>query len=235
MIRITVLTVGKLKEKYLREGCDEYLKRLSAFSKVQVVELPESRCPADPSPAEIQRVLEQEGDSILAKIPKGARVIPLCIEGRELSSAQLAARVADFSQQSSHLVFVIGGSYGLSPRVKAAGDLQLSFGKMTLPHQLARLVLLEQFPELCEQVMLFDNRAVLYALPRFFDIAEVNDKISSIPEAKDCSGGGLHPGEIPAVHIRLNQCGICFSRQPLHQRFQTTFHDETSPYISESA
>ena len=149
MIRITVLTVGKLKEKYLREGCDEYLKRLSAFSKVQVVELPESRCPADPSPAEIQRVLEQEGDSILAKIPKGARVIPLCIEGRELSSAQLAARVADFSQQSSHLIFVIGGSYGLSPRVKAAGDLQLSFGKMTLPHQLARLVLLEQIYRAC--------------------------------------------------------------------------------------
>ena len=149
MIRITVLTVGKLKEKYLREGCDEYLKRLSAFSKVQVVELPESRCPADPSPAEIQRVLEQEGDSILAKIPKGARVIPLCIEGRELSSAQLAARVADFSQQCSHLVFVIGGSYGLSPRVKAAGDLQLSFGKMTLPHQLARLVLLEQIYRAC--------------------------------------------------------------------------------------
>jgi 23S rRNA (pseudouridine1915-N3)-methyltransferase len=149
MIRITVLTVGKLKEKYLREGCDEYLKRLSAFSKVQVVELPESRCPADPSPAEIQRVLEQEGDSILAKIPKGARVIPLCIEGRELSSAQLATRVADFSQQSSHLVFVIGGSYGLSPRVKAAGDLQLSFGKMTLPHQLARLVLLEQIYRAC--------------------------------------------------------------------------------------
>ena len=144
MIRITVLTVGKLKEKYLREGCDEYLKRLSAFSKVQVVELPESRCPADPS-----RVLEQEGDSILAKIPKGARVIPLCIEGRELSSAQLAARVADFSQQSSHLVFVIGGSYGLSSRVKAAGDLQLSFGKMTLPHQLARLVLLEQIYRAC--------------------------------------------------------------------------------------
>lgn len=144
MIRITVLTVGKLKEKYLREGCDEYLKRLSAFSKVQVVELPESRCPA-----EIQRVLEQEGDSILAKIPKGARVIPLCIEGRELSSAQLAARVADFSQQSSHLVFVIGGSYGLSPRVKAVGDLQLSFGKMTLPHQLARLVLLEQIYRAC--------------------------------------------------------------------------------------
>lgn len=81
MIRITVLTVGKLKEKYLREGCDEYLKRLSAFSKVQVVELPESRCPADPSPAEIQRVLEQEGDSILAKIPKGARVIPFVSRG----------------------------------------------------------------------------------------------------------------------------------------------------------
>ena len=85
----------------------------------------------------------------MAKIPKGARVIPLCIEGRELSSAQLAARVADFSQQCSHLVFVIGGSYGLSPRVKAAGDLQLSFGKMTLPHQLARLVLLEQIYRAC--------------------------------------------------------------------------------------
>lgn len=149
MIHITVLVVGKLKEKYLREGCDEYLKRLSAFAKVQVVELPESRCPADPSPAEIRQVLEQEGDSVLAKIPKGARVIPLCIEGRELSSEQLAARVADFSQQSSHLVFVIGGSYGLSPRVKAAGDLQLSFGKMTLPHQLARLVLLEQIYRAC--------------------------------------------------------------------------------------
>lgn len=87
--------------------------------------------------------------TLSAKIPKGARVIPLCIEGRELSSAQLAARVADFSQQSSHLVFVIGGSYGLSPRVKATGDLQLSFGKMTLPHQLARLVLLEQIYRAC--------------------------------------------------------------------------------------
>mgnify|MGYP000772092504 CR=1 FL=1 len=144
MIRITVLTVGKLKEKYLREGCDEYLKRLSAFSKVQVVELPESRCPADPSPAEIQRVLEQEGDSILAKIPKGARVIPLCIEGRELSSAQLAAQVADFSQQCSHLVFVIGGSLGLSKEVMDRADYALSFSKMTFPHQLMRVILLEQ-------------------------------------------------------------------------------------------
>ena len=144
MMSVTVIAVGKLKESYLRDGCAEYLKRLGAFAKVNIVEVDEERSADNPNPVQIEGILAAEGDRIIRKIPKGAAVIPLCIEGREYSSPELAGVIDKTSQTSSHICFVIGGSYGLSSEVKALGRTQLSFGRITLPHQLARLVLLEQ-------------------------------------------------------------------------------------------
>lgn len=136
--------MGKLKENYLRDGCAEYLKRLSPFAAVQVIEVAEERCGNNPSPAEIEHVIEKEGARIAAKIPAGAAVIPLCIEGKELSSPEIAGSIEKISLHNSKITFVIGGSFGLSQGVKALAHERLSFGRITLPHQLARLVLLEQ-------------------------------------------------------------------------------------------
>lgn len=144
MMKITVIAVGKLKENYLKEACAEYTKRLSAYAKVSMIEIPECRCSESPSAAETEKVKETEGAAIIAKIPKGAYVIPLCIEGTPLSSEELAAKTEHISQQASEIVFIIGGSFGLAETVKQAGALKLSFGKITLPHQLMRVVLLEQ-------------------------------------------------------------------------------------------
>ena len=144
MITVSIICVGKLKESYLRDGCAEYIKRLSAFAKVNVVEIAEERCSDNPSDSEIKNVIEKEGSRILAKIPKGSCVIPLCIEGKEYSSPDFSAEIEKLSMHYSSLSFVIGGSFGLSDEVKALGKMKLSFGKMTLPHQLARMVLLEQ-------------------------------------------------------------------------------------------
>ncbi|MBQ9227192.1 MAG: 23S rRNA (pseudouridine(1915)-N(3))-methyltransferase RlmH [Eubacterium sp.] len=144
-MKVTVIAVGRLKEKYLTEGCAEYLKRLHTFAKVNIVEINEYRCSENPLPAEIETVKSKEGEAILAKLPKGAYVIPLCIEGKQLSSEALSAQVSNTAIQGfSELVFIIGGSFGLSDAVKQRGELCLSFGKLTLPHQLMRLVLLEQ-------------------------------------------------------------------------------------------
>lgn len=144
MINVTVIAVGKLKEGYLRDGCAEYIKRLGAYSKVNVIEISEERSSDNPTTAEIENVIKKEGERIIAKIPKGAVVIPLCIEGKEYSSPEFSALIENMAMQSSHLCFIIGGSFGLSDSVKALGKCKLSFGKMTLPHQLARMVLLEQ-------------------------------------------------------------------------------------------
>ncbi len=144
MINVHIICVGKLKEQYLRDGCAEYIKRISAFSKVAVTEISEERCGDNPSDAEIKNVIEKEGSRIISKIPKGSAVIPLCIEGREYSSPEFSAEIEKMSMHFSSVSFVIGGSFGLSPEVKALGKMKLSFGKMTLPHQLARMVLLEQ-------------------------------------------------------------------------------------------
>ena len=144
MINVTVIAVGKLKEGYLRDGCAEYIKRLGAYAKLNIVEIAEERSADNPSPSEISRVISEEGKRIAAKIPRGACVIPLCIEGREYGSPDFSELLENIAQTSSHICFVIGGSFGLSNEVKALGRYRLSFGKMTLPHQLARLVLLEQ-------------------------------------------------------------------------------------------
>ena len=144
MMNVSVICVGKLKETYLREGCSEYIKRLGAFAKVSVIEVAEERCGDSPSASEIEKVLQKEGERIIAKIPKGAAVVPLCIEGSEFSSPLLAQKIEQIGMSNSSVAFIIGGSFGLSPQVKQLGKIKLSFGKMTLPHQLARLVLLEQ-------------------------------------------------------------------------------------------
>lgn len=144
MMNVTVLAVGKLKESYLRDGCAEYIKRLGAYAKVNVVEIGEERCSDNPSDSEINSVIKKEGERITAKIPKGSTVIPLCIEGKEYDSRDFSVLIENTAQKNSHICFVIGGSFGLDDTVKAMGRTKLSFGKMTLPHQLARLVLLEQ-------------------------------------------------------------------------------------------
>lgn len=144
MMNVTLIAVGKLKESYLREACAEYVKRLTAFSKVNIIEIDEEKVGDNPSLSQIDTVIKKEGERILKKIPKGSAVIPLCIEGREYSSSDFSGALEKLSFDYSSVCFVIGGSFGLSEDVKSFGKTKLSFGKMTLPHQLARVVLLEQ-------------------------------------------------------------------------------------------
>lgn len=145
MIKINIIAVGRLKEKYLREALEEYKKRLSAYAKVNITEIDEYRCGDNPSPAEIETVKQKEGEAIAAKIPKGAYVIPMCIEGTQLSSEEISAKLEDVAVRGyGEITFIIGGSFGLSDEVKTLGNFRLSFGKITLPHQLMRVVLLEQ-------------------------------------------------------------------------------------------
>lgn len=144
MISVSVICVGKLKEGYLRDGCAEYIKRLSAYSKVKVIEVAEEKASDNPSAAEIINIIEKEGKRIIDKIPKGSFVISMCIEGKEFSSPDFSEELEKISMNNSNVAFIIGGSYGLSDEVKSLGKLKLSFGKLTLPHQLVRMVLLEQ-------------------------------------------------------------------------------------------
>ena len=145
MQAVTILAVGKLKEGYLRDAAAEYQKRLSAFCKLKIIEIDEERLPQDPSPALIQKTLEAEGRRILAKIPTQAYVVPLCIEGRQLPSEKLAEKLEALATSGcSQIVFIIGGSHGLADAVKARADFKLSMSEMTFPHQLARVMLLEQ-------------------------------------------------------------------------------------------
>lgn len=145
MVTVQLICVGKLKERFYQEAASEYQKRLSASCKLNLVELPEERLPASPSPAQIKAALDREGEAILAKLPRSGAVCALCVEGTPLSSQQLARRIQDWQNQgSSTLSFVIGGSFGLSPRVKEAAQLRLSMSPMTFPHHLARVMVLEQ-------------------------------------------------------------------------------------------
>ena len=145
MIGIHLIAVGNLKEPYLREGTGEYYKRLNGLCRCSITEIPEARLPDNPSEKEVAMALEAEGKKILSAIPKGALVVPLCVEGKQITSPQLAECLEKAALSGKHqAAFLIGSSFGLSPQVKAAGDLQLSLSKMTLPHQLCRVVLLEQ-------------------------------------------------------------------------------------------
>ncbi len=140
MQRVTVVCVGKLKERFYAAAAAEYVKRLGRYCRLELVELPEN-----PSPAEIERALAREAEAIRAKLPREAAVTALCIEGETRSSEELAALLGSWgSRGEKALAFVIGGSYGLHPTVKAAARLRLSMSPMTFPHHLARVMLLEQ-------------------------------------------------------------------------------------------
>ena len=145
MLSVHLICVGKLKEKFYLEACAEYVKRLSGYCKLQVVELPEERLPQNPSQGQIDAALEKEADAIRAKLPPSDSLVALCVEGKLRSSEEVARLLADWSQNSAkHLVFLIGGSYGLHPSIKAQAWVKLSMSPMTFPHHLARVMLLEQ-------------------------------------------------------------------------------------------
>lgn len=140
MVNVTFIAVGNLKESYLREGVAEYMKRLSGFCRPVTVELKESRLPENPSEGEIAASLEAEADKILAAIPPRAYKVAFCVEGKQYPSERLARIIDDACMEHSDICFIIGSSFGLSPRVKAAADLRLSVSELTFPHQLMRLV-----------------------------------------------------------------------------------------------
>lgn len=144
-MKITIVAVGKLKEKYLKQGIEEYLKRLSAYAKVDIVEVADEKAPENMSEAEMTDVKQKEGERILSKVGNDTYVITLEIDGKMLSSEQLAAKMDELATYGkSKVAFVIGGSLGISGAVQNRSDLALSFSKMTFPHQMMRLVLLEQ-------------------------------------------------------------------------------------------
>ena len=145
MQKVTILCVGKLKEKFYADAVAEYTKRLGRFCKLDIVELAEERLPEDPSPAQIGAALAKEADAIRGKLPASAYVIAMCVEGKTRSSEELAQLMSDSaSRGDSHLVFLIGGSFGLHPSVKELAAVKLSMSPMTFPHHLARVMLLEQ-------------------------------------------------------------------------------------------
>ena len=144
MLSINIICVGKLKERYLRDAIEEYSKRMKPLCKLSVVELSEERVGDNPSPAEIVQTITAESERIMAKIGKGDYVIAMCVEGKNISSEELSARLEDVSMQHSTVDFIIGGSWGISDALKARADFRLSMGQMTFPHQLCRVMLLEQ-------------------------------------------------------------------------------------------
>lgn len=143
MLNVTVITVGNLKESYLREASAEYEKRLGGFCKLELVQLKETKLPESPTEAQISAALTAEGKQILAAIPSKAYRIAMCVEGQQLSSEQLAQRLEDIGQTHGAVCLLIGSSYGIAPEVKAACDFRLSVSKLTFPHQLMRVLLLE--------------------------------------------------------------------------------------------
>ena len=145
MLNIKIICVGKLKEKHFIAAAAEYIKRLGALCRLEVEELPESRLPANPSPAEIAAALKKEGESIALRIPPGSLTAALCVEGKELDSVRFSELLeACALRGKSRVCFLIGGSEGLSEEVKEQADLRLSMSQMTFPHHLARIMLLEQ-------------------------------------------------------------------------------------------
>lgn len=145
MFEITLIAMGKLKEKFYLSAAAEYEKRMKGYCQFRILELPEVRLPEDPSPAEITAALEKEADSILLKIPKGAYFCVLTPEGTMLSSEKLAEKLRQVKLSGkSSCCFLIGSSFGMAPRLKELADFKLSMSPMTFPHHLARVMVLEQ-------------------------------------------------------------------------------------------
>lgn len=144
-MKITILCVGKIKERFYRDAVDEYVKRLSRYAAVKIVEVADEKTPDEASQKEEALILEREGERLLKTIPEDGYVTALAIDGKKYDSVKLSGHLSDLMVSgSSHLVYVIGGSLGLSPRVLARADEKLSFSDLTFPHQLMRVILLEQ-------------------------------------------------------------------------------------------
>lgn len=144
-MNISVISVGKLKEKYLKLGIEEFSKRLSKYCKLDLIELEDEKCPENLSEKDMEIVKNKEGQRILSKIKNNSYVIALAIDGKNLSSEELADTISKLAVRgNSHITFIIGGSLGLSDEVLKRADYKLSFSKMTFPHQLMKLILLEQ-------------------------------------------------------------------------------------------
>ena len=145
MLSIYLVCVGRLKERFYQDACAEYLKRLSPYCKLTLLELPEERLPQTPSQGQIDAALEKEGQAIRSKLPPNTSLVCLCVEGRLRSSEELASLVQTWEHNSAkHLAFVIGGSFGLAESLKAEAWVRLSMSPMTFPHHLARVMVLEQ-------------------------------------------------------------------------------------------
>ena len=145
MFDITLIVLGKLKEKFYISAAQEYEKRLKGYCRFQIIELPEVRLPESPSPAEISAGLEKEADMILAKIPKNTWFCVLTPEGKMLSSEALAEKMCEVKLSGkSSACFLIGSSFGIAQKIKALADFKLSMSPMTFPHHLARVMVLEQ-------------------------------------------------------------------------------------------
>ena len=145
MFEITLIAMGKLKEKFYLSAAEEYAKRLKGFCSFQLIELPEYRLPESPSPSEIAAGLEKEADAILGKIPKGAWFCVLTPEGKMISSESLADKLSEVKKSGkSSACFLIGSSFGMAPKIKERADFKLSMSPMTFPHHLARIMVLEQ-------------------------------------------------------------------------------------------
>ena len=143
MLNVKFITLGTLKEAYLRDAAAEYEKRLGGFCRFESIQLKEERLSDDPSESEIKSALAKESEKILSLIPARAYVVAMCVEGKQLSSPELADKLEEISARTSDICFIIGSSFGLSDTVKQRADLRLSISKLTFPHQLMRVVLLE--------------------------------------------------------------------------------------------
>lgn len=143
MLHLKLIVLGTLKESYWRDAVAEYQKRLGAYARVELTELKECRLPDSPSPAEIAAALEKEADAILAAVPPRATLAALCVEGKQLSSEELAEKLNEIGNTTGSLCLVIGSSHGLSPRVKNTAAWRLSVSRLTFPHQMMRVILLE--------------------------------------------------------------------------------------------
>lgn len=145
MINITVIALGKLKEKYMRDFCDEYVKRLSAYCKLNIIELSPKALPDNPSQSEIEQALKSEAQMIKAKISPNSYVFSMCIEGKQMPSEAFSKKLSNLAiDGKSNIVFILGSSFGLDGEIKKISDERFSMSEMTFPHQMARVMLLEQ-------------------------------------------------------------------------------------------
>ena len=144
MLPISVITVGRLKDRFFEDASAEYMKYLKQFSKTEIIEIPAVTLPDNPAQSQIQAALEKEAEAILKRIPDTAFVAAMCIEGKQISSEDMAEMLKSNQQTGKPVVFIIGGSYGLSDTVKKRANTRISMSRMTFPHRLARIMLLEQ-------------------------------------------------------------------------------------------